>query len=96
MGQPTVLHNFLPPDHPVQLPHSAQDPYQILTDAHKHLCEAFPVFGTREEMRDNIDARCLLMSARESVLRECVGELPPHDGNLIGSLTGLVEEAEKK
>lgn len=62
---PAVIHSF--PTSTLQLERNQQQAAEILTNAYKHLCDQFSAFWTRAEMQANVDARILLIYARDAV-----------------------------
>jgi len=98
MGQSTYpIHSF-PPDQPVVLEPRRKLPYDQLSRSWKYLCAQFPPFGTRAEMRSNIDARLLVTRAQDAVVRDSEIEMlefpsiepPAYDGELVESLLETV------
>jgi hypothetical protein len=85
---PSLIHDFPAPyisSHQLQA-------HQLLNDAYKHLCAQFSPFWNREQMQANIDARLLILYARDAILDES----PVHfHGTTIDALTGIVQGAEK-
>jgi hypothetical protein len=67
-----------------------QEGFDRLTSVYKHLCEGFNSALTRSAMRSNIDARVIVMSARDVV---CGASDERYKGNLIEGLFRTVERA---
>lgn len=62
---PAVIHNF-PPSTP-QLERNQQQAADILTHAYRYVSSRFPAYGPAAEMQANIEARLVLIRARDAV-----------------------------
>lgn len=82
---PAVIHDF--PSSTPQLERNQQQAADIITRAFNYLCRHFPAFGTRDEAQANIDARVLLIYARDAVYSQT--EL--FQGHTFAAAEGLVD-----
>lgn len=93
MHRRAISGHAFPPGLPVPLDRQKQFAIDLLNHAYNHLCDRFPCLITRDEQRDNVDARLLVLFARDAAVSEA-GTY--HDGDTIGELEGLVENAERR
>ena len=87
---PNLTHDF--PTQPV-FSSVQSEAYWHLTDAYRYLCAHLSPSAALSETLANLDARSLLLNARDAVLSD---SRMYHDGTTIDSLTGLVEKAERR
>lgn len=65
MPQALAVHTFPPSTR--QLERKQKTASEILTRAYRYVCDRFPCALSDDEQKDNLDARNLLLSARDAV-----------------------------
>lgn len=90
MPQALAVHTF-PPSTP-QLERQQKTASKILGDAYKYLCSRFPAAVGVDEKRSNLDARTLLLYARDAVYSQ--SEL--FKGDTFAAAERLVDAVERR